>query len=56
MMTVREPFLFKEEVQYFREPKLGDFDGGITPPSEKDVVVDLIADMDDVYPIGYPTE
>ena len=28
----------------------------ITPPTEKDVVVDLFADMNDVYPIGYPTE
>ena len=55
-MTVREPFLFKEEVQYFREPKMGDFEGGIARPTEKDVVVDLIAEMDDVYPIGYPTE
>ena len=26
MMTVRDPFLFKEEVQYFREPAEGDFD------------------------------
>ena len=25
-------------------------------PSERDVVVDLIADMNDVYPLGYPTE
>ena len=56
MMSVRDPFLFKEEVQYFREPKEGDFDGAVKPPSERDVVVDLFADLCDVYPIGYPTE
>lgn len=56
MMTVRDPFLFKEEVQYFREPAEGDFDSVVRQPSERDVVVDLIADMGDVYPLGYPTE
>ena len=56
MMTVRDPFLFKEEVQYFREPAEGDFDSVVRQPSERDVVVDLIADMNDVYPLGYPTE
>ena len=55
-MTVRDPFLFKEEVQYFREPAEGDFDSVVRQPSERDVVVDLIADLNDVYPLGYPTE
>jgi len=55
-MTVRDPFLFNEEVQYFREQRPGDFDGVVSAPSEKDVIVDLLADMDNVYPMGYPTE
>ena len=47
-MTVRDPFLFNEEVQYFREQRPGDFDGVVSAPSEKDVIVDFLADMDDV--------
>ena len=55
-MSVRDPFLFKEEVQYFREPKEGDHDGAVKQPTEKDIVVDLLAECSDVYPLGYPTE
>ena len=56
VMSTRDPFLFKEEVQYYREPKAGDFDSAVKQPSEKDVVVDLLAESTDIYPIGYPTE
>lgn len=56
MMSVRDPFLFKEEVQYYREPKVGDFDSCVKQPTEKDVVVDLLAESTDVYPMGYPAE
>ena len=56
MMSVRDPFLFKEEVQYFREPEEGKYDLATKQPSERDVVVDLLADINDIYPLGYPTE
>lgn len=56
MMSAREPFLFKEEVQYYREPVEGDFDGAVKPPSETDIEVHLLAEMTDVYPMGYPAE
>ena len=55
-MSARDPFLFKEEVQYYREPKEGAFDAAVKQPSEKDVVTDLLADFMDIYPLGYPTE
>ena len=55
-MNVRDPFLFKEEVQYYKEPKEGDFEGAVKQPTEKDVVVDLLAECSDVYPMGYPAE
>jgi hypothetical protein len=55
-MTTRDPFLFIEEVQYFREQRAGDFDRVVSAPTEKDITVDLLAEMDDVFPLGYPTE
>jgi len=55
-MSTRDPFLFKEDVQYYRESKEGDFDNAVKAPTDKDVVLDLFADLNDVYPIGYPTE
>ena len=56
VMSTRDPFLFKEEVQYFKEPKEGDFDNTVKQPSEQDIVVDLLAESTDIYPLGYPTE
>ena len=56
MMSVRDPFMFKEEVQYFREPAEGDFDNAVKEPTDTDVVSDQLADITDVYPLGYPTE
>lgn len=56
MLSSREPFLFKEEVQYFRETKANDADSAVPPPGEKDVCMDLLADLCDVFPLGYPTE
>ena len=56
VMSARDPFLFKEEVQYYREPREGAFDAAVKQPSEKDVVTDLLADFNDIYPLGYPTE
>lgn len=55
-MSARDPFLFKEEVQYYRECKEGDVEGAVRQPSETDIVVDLLAEFTDIYPIGYPTE
>ena len=56
MMSTRDPFLFKEEVQYFREPKEGDFDSATKALSDKDICMDLLADLNDIYPLGFPTE
>ena len=55
-MNTREPIFFKEEVQFYRESKEGEFSKAVKQPSDCDIVVDLLADMDDVYPMGYPTE
>jgi len=40
MLTSREPFLFREEVQYFRETRLNEPDSAVAPPGEKDVCID----------------
>ena len=37
MMSVRDPFLFKEEVQYYREPAEGEFDKAVLQPTSKDI-------------------
>ena len=29
MMSTRDPFYFKEEIQYFKEPAEGDFDNQV---------------------------
>ena len=55
-MNTREPIFFKEEVQFYRESKEGEFKTAVKQPSDCDIVVDLLAEMDDVYPMGYPTE
>ena len=56
MMSTRDPFIFKEEVQYFQAPKQGDFDGATKALSDKDICMDLLADFNDIYPMGFPTE
>ena len=38
-----------------KEPAEGE-DAGTRPPSEEDVEVDLLSEMTDIYPLGYPTE
>ena len=55
-MSVRDPFYFNEVVQYFKEPAEGDFDNKVLGPSDKDITVELLAEITDVYPLGYPTE
>ena len=55
-LNMNEPLFYKEEVQFFRETKAGDFETAVKPASERDIVLDLLADLGDVYPMGYPTE
>ena len=55
-MSVRDPFYFNEVVQYFKEPSEGELDKKVHGPSEKDIIVELLAEITDVYPLGYPTE
>ena len=55
-INTNEPLLYIEEVQFYREPKEGDFNGAVKAPSDSDIAVDLLADLNDVYPLGYPTE
>ena len=59
MMTIREPFLYNEVVQYFLPTRVSedpDDNGAVLPPSEEDVETDILADLNDIYPMGYPTE
>lgn len=56
MMSVREPFFFKEEVQYYREAAEGKSKSATKPPTERDIEQDVLAEMADIYPLGYPTE
>ena len=59
LMTVREPFKFTETVQYYKELEAADPDADsevARPPSEEDIEVDLLAELTDIYPLGYPTE
>ena len=55
-IDTKQPISYREEVQFFREPQAGNFDMAVKNPSERDIVVDLLAEMTDVYPMGYPTE
>lgn len=56
MMSTRDPFFFKEDVQYYQAPGEGDFDNQVKVPTDKDIEVDLLAAMTDIFPMGYPTE
>ena len=57
LMTVREPFKFMETVQYYKTDGEEESEGPVVhPPSEQDVEVDILSEMTDVYPLGYPTE
>ena len=59
MMTVREPFQYNEMVQYYmpmRNTKDESQNGAVLPPSLQDVETDILAELTDVYPMGYPTE
>ena len=59
MMTVREPFYYNEMVQYYLPTRVAEDpadNGAVMPPSEEDVETDILADFNDVYPMGYPTE
>ena len=56
MMSTRDPFFFREEVQYFKAPAEGEEDKADREPCSTDVTVDLLAEMTDIYPLGYPTE
>ena len=51
-LSIREPFLYKEDVKYFED----DSAGASLPPGNKDATYFVFADMDDIYPLGYPTE
>jgi hypothetical protein len=62
MLTVREPFQFREEVQYYL-PVRGEQEGDeptsrlqTKPPTSKDTDTFILAEMENVYPLGYPTE
>ena len=59
LMTVREPFKFTEAVQYYKELEAADgatAEEGPRPPADEDIEVDLLAELTDIYPLGYPTE
>lgn len=56
MLNPNESLFYKEEVQYYRESKLDDAKSAVKPPTSCDIEVDLLAEIDDVYPLGYPTE
>jgi hypothetical protein len=50
IMNAREPFYYHERVEYFTE---GSF---YVKLSAQDIEEDILADMQDVYPLGYPAE
>ena len=59
MMTVREPFMYSETVQYYMPTQAGDdpaLNGADLPPSDEDIETDMLAELSDVYPMGYATE
>lgn len=51
-LSVREPFLYKEDVKYFIDSSID----SPNPPGPEDISFFIFADIDDIYPIGYPTE
>lgn len=50
IISAREPLLFNERVNYFEDQDEA------KQPSAKDIEEDVLADMVDIYPLGYPTE
>lgn len=48
-MTVREAFSYNENLLWFKS-------GTARPCSPEDVCENILADFDDIFPFGYPTE
>ena len=46
MMSTRDPFFFREEVQYFKAPAEGEEDKADREPCSTDVTVDLLAERE----------
>jgi len=51
-LSIREPFHYKEEVKYF----VDESEGAPQPAGPQDISFEILADFEDVYPLGYPTE
>ena len=50
--VARDPILFEETVIFYHK-----INGGYTvPPRTEDFEYQILADFEDVFPIGYPTE
>lgn len=71
VFSSREPFMYKETVKWFKdefdaqeredsdedeETREARIANARPQPNSDDTVVDYLADMDDVFPLGYPTE
>lgn len=53
-LTARDPFYFKEVVQYY----VADADGKINcaAPKIDDIEYEVLTDHSNIFPLGYPTE
>ena len=54
MINPNDPFFYTEEVQFYRESSANA--KAVRGPSKSDIEVDILADINDIYPLGYPTE
>jgi hypothetical protein len=53
-LTARDPFYFKEAVQFFQANDKGVID--CKPPTLEDFEYDVLTDHSNIFPLGYPTE
>lgn len=53
-LTARDPFYFKEVVQYYQSDESGAV--ACAAPSLEDFEYDVLTEHSNIFPLGYPTE
>ena len=54
--TTRDPFQFKENVVYYHQNEDAGIKSAVSPPTDEDFEYDTLTGMNNIFPLGYPTE
>lgn len=54
--TTRDPFQFIESVVYYHENVDAGIKTSVVKPSDEDFQYEVLADQENIFPLGYPTE